>query len=198
MNSLNVVYETDTTAVLWDQLFMVRVPYSATLTETDINMFGTPTVFDKDADRRIMSAPTTIMIPIVKIIEYYKQGVNVRFVNRADVLTIYNAVQTHLEKWAKQIKSGLNVGNAPVADLVLMDEFAGKLHQFAKHDLSEISSNCSLSRNLDSIGFVDWNAIFQTKSEVVTKKTKDDENSGRLELSDVFKNAVIGLNNGYR
>lgn len=200
--SLNTPITKDTTKDLWEKLFLVKVPYSATLSETDINMFGTPTVLDKDMDRNIMRSLTTIMIPVVSIIEYYRKGVTVKIVNRDDVLTIYTAIQDHLEYWAKHVKTGLNVGSAPIADLILMDEFAHKLHSYTKGDLSDISLNCALSRQLDNIGFVDWSAVFGTNktAEVITKtSTNTQEDDGRVKLSEVFKNAVIGLNNnGYR
>ena len=73
------------------------------------------------------------MIPIVKMIDYYQKGASVYIVNQGDTKRIYEYIANHLQAWKYKLQTSMYIGNAPLDDLRLMDEFARSIYEHAKY-----------------------------------------------------------------
>ena len=141
----------DTTILLWDNLYNVRVPQLALRSEEDLQYFGTRITGDKGIDRELANQLTTIMIPIVKMVEYHAEGVPVRIVREEDVKTIYDHIQKHIEYWGENAQNNYNVGNIPYDDLIKMNTFANAISSHAKVHYLNNDSGSDFFRYLDTL-----------------------------------------------
>lgn len=141
----------DTTVLIWDNLYRVRVPQLALRSEEELRCFGMRITGDPGIDNAMANQLTDIMIPIVKMVEYHSTGVSVRIVNQADVKTIYDDIQKHIEGWAANIQNNFNIGNVPHDDLLKMNEFAQAIFGHAKVHYLKGDTGSNFFRYLDSL-----------------------------------------------
>jgi hypothetical protein len=136
------LYGGDTTEFIWNHYFLVRVPQLQTMSESYLRIVGHPITGDPGIDREVMNQWLTTWMTINSMVDYYKDGVQIRVVTEADTKLIYEAVEQHLEKWAAYLRRGVNTGAAPIEDLIAMDRFAHEVYGFAKwHFTPEILGN---------------------------------------------------------
>ena len=127
--------ETDTTGPLWDILYKVRMPYLQTTSVEYIKMFGMPTSGDKGTDLEMANQWITTYQSIASLTEHYSNGVSIKIVDPSDPKRIYEAVAAHLEAWKSQITYGINIGGAPIEDLIKLDNFANAIYEHAKYHM---------------------------------------------------------------
>ena len=127
----------DTAAPLWDELFTVRIPQLQMTTTHDIEKFGTYTTGDRGIDKAMSNQWRTTMLPISKMVEFYQEGCQIKIVYEADVKKIYEFISDHLNAWKDMLTNGINVGNAPVEDLIAMDAFANAVYEHAKYQFTQ-------------------------------------------------------------
>lgn len=119
-------------ALIWDNLYAVRVPYIETQSAQMMKDFGIPTLGSRHMDRQMHQDLVNVVIPIDSIVEYFRRGVTVRMQNNDDTLEIYHIVNNYLLAWKQQIDNCLNLGNVPTEDLLLLDRFAEMLYPIAQ------------------------------------------------------------------
>ena len=190
-----------TANLIFDSLFMVRVPDLQTRSEQHIKMFGVHSTGDRTQDMVMANQLITIMIPIAKMVEYHKQGVNIRVVKRQDILTIYDYITRHLEAWKARLNQGLNIGDAPIDDLIKLDEFANVVHESAKYQFTREIADSILAKHLSSTITFNKHNIFKKESstaKIITNQEPDKNNDEKQEqvqrngFSEMFKNTRIG------
>lgn len=181
----------DTTYYLWEILFRCKVPQLATTSETYYRIFGSPTTGDAAIDRELQNQWIDTMIPIVKMVEYFNQGITIRVVNYADTKIIYDYIQRHLELWLDNVQHGLNIGNAPVEDLIAMDKFASTVFNHAKHQYEKVDVKSSFMRALDGLGFRSPDQILPPKHLPAYTPTQQEE-IRRESLANAFKDTRLG------
>lgn len=118
----------ETTPLLWDVLYQVRVKVLSTYTLHEIKEGIYKTTID-DIDKSYLNTITTVFLPIHRMAEIFHEGEPIAIVNKDDLLKIYRAIQNHLLAWEEFIKFGIHNAHAPIEDLLVFEEFAGFLYE---------------------------------------------------------------------
>lgn len=127
----------DTTVGIFDVLYKCRIPVVATKSIEEIKLFGMYSTGDKNLDKAQSRAMTTTFLNIANMADYYSQGAQVAIVNHSDVKQIYDDVTRHIMAWREQLDSGINIGMAPVDDLIALDQFAAAVYEHAKFNFDK-------------------------------------------------------------
>lgn len=117
---------------IWTDLFLVRMAYRDTLGEDHIREFGMPTTGVAELDKEIRNEKITCMITIDAMAEHFRAGRVVVVARYADLEVIYDIIDRYLECWAKLLHGALNLGDAPIDDLLLLDAMAAQLYEHSK------------------------------------------------------------------
>jgi hypothetical protein len=190
-----------TANLIFDYRFMVRVPDLQTRSEQHIKMFGVHSTGDRAQDIVMANQLITVMISIAEMVEYHKQGVNIRVVKRQDVLTIYDYITRHLQAWKDRLNQGLNIGDAPIDDLISLDQFANVVHESAKYQFTREIADSILAKHLASTITFNKNNIFKKESSAAAiisnqESTKDkvekEEDLQRDGFAQLFNDKKIG------
>lgn len=191
----------DTTTLIWDRLFMCRIPNLQTMSEEYIRFFGMPTTGDPGIDKEMSNQLITTMISIAKMVEYSKDGISIRVVKTEDVKTIYEFISLHLQAWKHQISNGINIGNAPIDDLIAMDSFANIVYDKAKFQFTRTMADSIMTRYLSNSSKINKTNFFKEGTDPtevslgITRINQDDavDNFPKREsLTDIFKDRKIG------
>lgn len=191
----------DTSSYLWDYLFKCRIPNLQTMSEEYIRFFGMPTTGDPGIDKALNDQWITTMIPISKMVEYSRQGISIKIVKYDDVKTIYNYISLHLQAWKNQIGNGLNIGDAPIDDLIALDEFANLVYDHAKYQFTRSMADSILARHLGTVNKLNKTNFFKPNINInnpddkITKINSIEEDNKlpeRESLADIFKDRKIG------
>ncbi len=193
--------EKDTTAAIWEMLYLVRIPYLATMSVDYIKEFGLPTSGDPDIDKEQANQYVTTYLSIAKLVDYHKEGVPIRIVNKKDVEDIYLAINEHLEAWKLQIRNGINIGDAPIEDLIAMDAFANDVYGHAKYGLKpEETMSAFVAAFSKFNGFAGHNlfkgsslpsSVSNDPNVVRINHTAEDEIPERESLTEMFKQSLV-------
>lgn len=121
----------DTTAPLWEDLYKVIVPILATksvdyIREAGVFVSGVP-----ELDNDISSRTYVRYACVADMVDWFREGVPVRVCDYKQTKKIYEDISRHLNAWKKQLEFGLNNRNAPIEDLLAMDQFATKVYGHA-------------------------------------------------------------------
>ena len=112
-------------------------------------MFGLPSVGDPYIDSQFHNQLVDVMITINDMVEYYRKGVTVRITVHEDTKTIYEIIKNYLISWNQKLLNGINIGVAPIDDLVLLDKFASAIYPHAK---SHFKAEDALKQLMGSMG----------------------------------------------
>jgi hypothetical protein len=190
-----------TANLIFDYRFMVRVPDLQTRSEQHIKMFGVHSTGDRAQDMIMANQLITVMISIAEMVEYHKQGVNIRVVKRQDVLTIYDYITRHLQAWKERLNQGLNIGDAPIDDLISLDQFANVVHESAKYQFTREIADSILAKHLASTITFNKHNIFKKESSAAVIISNQDPTKDKVEkeedlqrdgFAQLFKDKKIG------
>ena len=117
---------------LFDTLYRVSVPTRMMQSIEEQRMFGVRAVGDRAIDNALLNERTYTWISIAKMCEYFKDGVTVGVADPADCKKIYDAVNAHLETWAKYINRAIHTTKIPFEELIIMDKFATAVYKHAR------------------------------------------------------------------
>lgn len=118
-------------APIWERLFLMRVRYIDTIPSETLKEIGVLDSGNRQLNRQMHNDLVTVMIKINDMVEYFKRGVTVTFVNHAETRDAYEIVNNYLMAWKHQIDQGLNLGKVPMDDLFLLDRWAQALYPVA-------------------------------------------------------------------
>lgn len=183
----------DTTALIFDSLFLCRFPDMQTRSAEHIRMFGIVYTGDSAMDKDLSNQWITTYITIAKMVEFHKTSVPIKVVKYEDVKKIYDYISRHLHAWKSHIEDGLNIGNAPIDDLIAMDEFANTVYDQAKFQFTRSIADSILMRQLSTVGRFNKDNIFSTP--VVSENTvinPIEDTFKRDSLADIFKDRKVG------
>lgn len=121
------------TEKIWGYLYKCSVPAFQSRTVEDIRQNGVMVTGIADLDEGLKNDWIKKWITINQMVEYFKRGVPVRVINYNDTKDIYQTVQTHLLNWLDVLRTGLNIGDSPMEDLIAMDQFAATVYPHAKY-----------------------------------------------------------------
>lgn len=127
----------DTTKLIWEKLFLVSIPEIYATSETFVRMYGTPITLDRGIDAALSNQWFTRYMTIDNMVDLWKEGAHIKILSEDDIKEIYDLLSLHLEGWKSQLERGINIGAAPIQDLIAMDEFATATYKFARHHLTQ-------------------------------------------------------------
>lgn len=187
---------TDTTVKIWDYLYKVRIPYVESRSVDFLKKFGIAMTGVKEIDRDRKSEWITSFLPISIMVDLYKNSISIKVVKYEDTKEIYNAISDHIQAWKTQLEQGINIGDAPVEDLIAMDEFANLVYDHAKYQFTREIAASFFKRDMQRFnpfginGFGNRNMISLVTGESDISR-EEDEIKERDSLSDFFKNSLI-------
>lgn len=171
-------------APIWDNLYMVRMRQRDTYSTSQLSRFGLPTVGHAGYDREMHNSPSTVMLSINDIVENFRVGIPMHFVDNANVEEMYTIVNAYLAAWEKMLRQGVNMRSAPLEDLMLLDRmcvelftqsriFNGPREQHIGKTISELFGDLDGSGNL---GLVDMRSLIrETPNESASAKPPEPE-----------------------
>jgi hypothetical protein len=160
---------------IFEKLFWCRIPFNQSRSVEHIKHFGTPMSGDPERDQQTANELVDRMITIERMVEYWKGGVQVHVRNRADTKLIYEYISNHLQGWKNHLGHSLNVGDAPLQDLVDLDEFANVVYSHAKYQFTKEFVEDVLHRRLGSVLKVGRSQLFQPKQVAPALDNRTDE-----------------------
>lgn len=141
----------DTTEKIWEYYYLVRVPELAATSVDYLKTYGTYITGDKGIDQALSNQWMTRQMTINNMIDLYRDGVQIKIVKESDVKEIYETIALHLEGWRSQLERGINIGDAPIEDLIAMDDFASAVYEFARHHLTRDTVNSIMAQRMAGI-----------------------------------------------
>lgn len=196
---------------IWNELYQVMIPYIQMLSIEEIQEYGVPISGDPGYDYSTVNEMRMIMIPISEMVVYYHKGVQVYVVNKEDTKKIYERISEHLNQWKVKLEKSLNLGDAPLEDLKLMDKFANAVYEHAKYQFTQDTIDSFLTRRVDSrqnqlLDMID-RLENSTTVEQQEEKSLEERYPKRTSMSDYFQpykntknkghvNKGHGMNNG--
>ena len=193
----------DTTTYIWDYYFSARVPQLDSTSLDYLRMYGSYTTMDRDIDQTLSNQWLTTMMNINQMVDYFKDGVQIRIVREEDIKTIYEYISLHLEAWRERLTRGINIGDAPIDDLIAMDSFANVVYVHAKHQFTREMVDSLFANALSNTISLNHTNFFN--SNVKTPERIDIGTGGRItvdaepepqrdtSLADFLKNRLVRL-----
>jgi hypothetical protein len=136
---------------IWEYRFMARKPDILTRSEYQLKVFGTVHTGDRGIDQMMQNQWITCMLNIDEMVELRKKDIPIKIVYVQDTKTIYECVSYHLQTWLNKLSQGMNVGQAPIDDLIAMDRFANEVYEFAKYQFTKEIVDSVVVKNMESI-----------------------------------------------
>lgn len=130
-------YGNDTAYYIFHELYLCRVTLSQLRSIEEIREFGMPSMWDPAEDRMIANELQVIQISIAKMLELHDSGAVIYVCKPEDTKRIYDRISNHLIAWKEYIRTKMNSGNAPIEDLLRLDEFANVVYEKAKYHLDQ-------------------------------------------------------------
>lgn len=190
----------DTTEAIWERSFRCLVSQKQTTSEDYYKIFGQRSTGSKKHDRAIPDQYVDTYISIAKMVEYFQQGVTIQVYNYDDCKTIYEIIERHLRRWQSQFAHGINIGDAPVDDLIAMDEFANKIYDKAKYLIKPDIVNSLAVQQMSSLSSLSRSAFFndvlkhnERKNPTLTKTEEQEKYPERTSLAPSFKSTISGF-----
>lgn len=144
-------YEEDTTVLIWDYYFLVRVPFLQSTSEDYLRIHGMPMTGNKQIDLEVANSWITSMMNIATMVDHFKNGTPVSVIKTVDTKTIYDNITRHLENWKHKLQYGVNLGEAPVEDLIAMDQFANSVYEYAKYQFTPETISSLIGRDMSNL-----------------------------------------------
>lgn len=94
---------------LWNKLYDVRIPNHLTLNDNYIRQRGTLTSRDPRYASMMANDLTNVKITVMKMLEYFIQGITVYIPSREDMLTIHDDIESYLGEWRVQLEVAINI-----------------------------------------------------------------------------------------
>jgi hypothetical protein len=166
----------DTRWYLWNRLFQCRVPFMQTMSKEYIRQHGVPFTGHTESDRSMHSELVTRMLTINQMTEFFEQGVTVAVSKAADTAEIYQLISNHLQAWRRELERSLDIRNAPLEDLKLLDRFAAAVYAHAQAYFTDEVIESLLAKRIGSTMRVSRTSILgPRKSANVTTIGKIEE-----------------------
>lgn len=141
---------------LFDRYFWVKVNTLANMNQLQLRDFGMRVSGVPEIDAQLENQETRCQWNIDMMFEKWRRGITVRVMHYPDTVIIYDIIQAHLHKWAEHLQTAVNTGNAPLKDLIELDQFSAVVYDKAKTLFSmqeRRSAIASSFANIKSLNF---------------------------------------------
>ena len=171
--------ERDTSWYIFNQKFRCSVPHIAMRSTEHLQHFGMPSCGIKEIDTETARERIDTYLSIAQMVEYFQKGTIVGVKKVADTKIIYERIVDHLNAWKKQLREGLNNGEAPLQDLIDLDQFANAVYAHAQFHFTNDIVESLLMRRMDEI--MPFNRDTLVAGMKQSKKQKDDRNNPKVQ-----------------
>lgn len=195
----------DTTVRLFDYFYKVRIPYLQSRSIDDIRTYGVVLSGVPEIDNDIQNQWITVMLTINSMVEYYKQDVPIKVCLQSDIKEIYDSISEHITAWQSRLQRGINIGGAPIDDLILMDKFASTIYEHAKYHFTPEVLNSVTANYMSSLHKVNAQNFFNKNVLEMLGSTSNEPGVTRINapvaeelperdsLGEFFKNKLINI-----
>ncbi len=190
---------------LFTNIYMCSVPAFQSRTIEDISQNGVYVTGIPSIDNETKNEDFRKYMTIPQMVDLYKRGVPIRVLRYKDTKDIYETVQTHLVQWLEVIRTGMNISNAPIEDLIHLDRFANSVYEHAQFLITPEALESALGNQISKHLRVNVNNFFENASKGTSSNDKgvtrinpiDETNQNkppeRESLADAFKSSVRSL-----
>jgi len=144
---------------LFDRYFLVQMNYLNSRSVDQLRRFGQRISGVAEIDRTLDRQEIVTELSVNAMFEKFRSGVTIKLVRYSDAAEVYRIIHAHLIKWAEYITSGINVGSAPLTDLVELDRFASVVYDKAVNVFSEQERTSALAGTFNRVQTINFNNI---------------------------------------
>lgn len=157
---------------LWDRYFTVKMLYLHSRSVDQVRRYGIRISGIDEIDRYLDRQEITTQLSIDAMFEKHRQGVTIRVLRYDDTAEIYRIIHSHLIAWAEYLSTGVNIGNAPLKDLIELDAFASVVYDKAKSVFSQEEKVSALASNFTNVQTINFkNILAREVKETETRVT---------------------------
>lgn len=118
--------------LIWEKLYTVIIPDYVTLNTQYIKTFGVHVTDNREVNAGLINACTTVMLPVIKIVEYYVSGYTVQVPSRQDMIQMHKDIEKYLQEWREHIIYSINTSHEQHKELLLtLDRFSKYIYDKA-------------------------------------------------------------------
>lgn len=140
--------ERDTRWYLWEEKFLCRVPFMQTMSKDYLRIHGVPFTGHVESDRSMHQELVQRMLSINQMTEFFGQGTVISVCKHEDTKRIYEYISNHLKAWKRELEVALDVRNAPLEDLKLLDRLAASVYVHAQEHFTDAVIDSILARRI--------------------------------------------------
>lgn len=179
----------DAAKPIWEQIFQCKIAAKDNISDVDLEYFGMPSVGDFQIDADIRHQVILVYFTINKMTDLYKKGIPFSVAVHEDTKRIYDIIQNYLHIWKGYLEHGINIGGAPLDDLILLDKFAASVHAHAQvHFTREYVNSKLLNRLGDESGMgLSRDDFFKPTAKQIEQTPAPKHES----LADIFSERII-------
>lgn len=155
---------------IWTNLYGMRVPFVETQSGDMLKRAGMLNSGNRLLNRQMHNEVVAVVITINDMVEYFRRGVTLTFQNSLETREVYDIVNNYILAWREQVHNGINLGEVPTEDLMLLDRFAETLHPVAVKFGAAPRNTGSLFTNL-----LTGNGKFVTRDSFLSKPDTDEQ-----------------------
>lgn len=177
---------------LFDFRYRVIMNQMDTVPLAERREFGHYSSGDKKIDQASAASYVPVYLTINDMIGNFEAGVPMRLSDPSDSRKIFEAITNHTGAWRKALRHVMNVGAAPVEDLILLETFASAIYERAKFVYVEkpktqfqqgtlasfLYSKNSIDGNMFSTNKGTWNSSGSKVTNVDAREFSHDPNIG--------------------
>lgn len=137
---------------LFHECFLVGIPNKFLWTDGHIKRVPGYSSPDEDTNRAMLNETTIVARTPVALVLLYDQGVEPVFQNRGDMLTIYNLLTEHLNRWGDIISNPISGRTPPPAEeLLIMEDFTHHIYEDAMFEKDTLEAKGKLVSRRNSL-----------------------------------------------
>lgn len=91
----------------------------------------------KSIDKALDNQLQPVHITIDDMVELYRNGIPFFLTKEEDSKTIFEAVTAHTGEWRNALRYAYNMGDSPVEDLILMEQFVASVYKHARFEFQK-------------------------------------------------------------
>ena len=156
---------------LWDKYFMVKMLFLHSRPVEQIRTFGVRISGVHEIDSTMDKEEIVTQMCIDRMFEKHRSGVTIRVVNYNDTAEIYRIIHGHLITWAEYLNRGVNVGAAPLKELVELDAFASVVYDKAVSVFSMEERVSAIASNFLNVQELNFSNILKRAAPSIETRT---------------------------
>ena len=171
--------------VIFDRKYEVRIKKIDNMSVEELEFYGMYSTGDRELDNELSNELIVRWLSINEMVEYFKRGKPFRITNVKDTDEIYDFIHQYLLSWKNRLENSVNIGNAPIEDLIALDAMAGSVHGYACEHMKVQKTQSSLMNYFNSMGL-------GRRADVVPVTPQNDGVRRHESLAEIFSEAIMG------